>query len=118
VRRGGQMPDEWMEPPRSEWAAALESMASRAIRFMWTAAMEAGEQAKLDQLGDRYRIGVVLGHHGETAGLEDLVRIFRASAGDGRWDPARPRQGYGAFASGRRKGGRGAAPASRVCGCF
>jgi len=117
VRIGGEIPDEWIEPPRSASAAALESMASRAIRFMWTAAMEAGEQAKLDQFEDRYRIGVVLGHHGETAGLEDLVRIFRASAGDGRWDPARLRQGYDAFAWVRRQVDVGPSLVSRVFDC-
>jgi 3-oxoacyl-[acyl-carrier-protein] synthase II len=118
VRIGGEISDEWIVRPRAESAVALESMASRAIEFMWTAGMEAAEQAKLDQIGDRYRIGVVLGHHGETAGLDDLVRIFRASGGDGRWDPAQLRQGgYDAFASIRRKVDVGPSLVSRVFDC-
>ncbi len=118
VRIGGEISDDWIVRPRAESAVALESMASRAIEFMWTAGMEAAEQAKLDQIGDRYRIGVVLGHHGETAGLDDLVRIFRASGGDGRWDPAQLRQGgYDAFASIRRKVDVGPSLVSRVFDC-
>ena len=117
VRIGGEISDEWIVRPRAE-SAALEPMASRAIRFMWTAGMEAAEQAKLDQIGDRYRIGVVLGHHGETACLDDLVRIFRASAGDGRWDPAQLRQGgYDVFASIRRRVDVGPSLVSRVFDC-
>ena len=117
VRIGGEISDEWIVRPRAE-SVALERMASRAIRFMWTAGMEAAEQAKLDQIGDRYRIGVVLGHHGETACLDDLVRIFRASAGDGRWDPAQLRQdGYDVFASIRRRVDVGPALVSRVFDC-
>ena len=38
-------------------------------------------------------IGVVLGYHGETASLDDLIRAFRAWNGDSEWDPARLRQG-------------------------
>jgi 3-oxoacyl-[acyl-carrier-protein] synthase II len=118
VRIAGEISDEWIVRPRVEPAAALESMASRAIRFMWTAGMEATEQAKLDQIGDRYRIGVVLGHHGETACLEDLVRIFLASADDGRWDPARLGQGgYDACGLVRRKVDVGPALVSRVFDC-
>ena len=117
VRIGGEVSDEWIVRPRAELAAGLEKMASRAIQFMWTAGMEATEQAKLDELRDRYRIGVVLGHHGETARLEDLARIFRALDGDGR-DLARLGEGgYDAFGMVRRKVDVGPSLVSRVFDC-
>jgi 3-oxoacyl-[acyl-carrier-protein] synthase II len=118
VRIGGEVPDEWMVRPRAELAAELERMASRAIQFMWTAGMEATDQAKLDEIRDRYRIGVVLGHHGETARLEDLARIFRALDGDGRRDLGGLGEGgYDAFAMVRRKVDIGPSLVSRVFDC-
>jgi len=116
VRIGGEVADQWIQRPPGA-PAELEKMASRAIRFMWTAATEAAEQAKLDQIPDRHRIGVVLGYHGETADLEDLARIFRAWDGDGRWAPARLRQGYDAFALMRRKVDVGPSLVSRAFDC-
>src|SRR5438309_1985987 len=67
VRIGGEIADQWIRRPQGGPAAKLEKMASRAVRFMWTAATEAVEQAKLDRIRDRYRIGVALGYHGATA---------------------------------------------------
>src|SRR5207245_7613691 len=99
VRIGGRGADQWIRRRQGGPAAKLEKMASRAVRFMWTAATEAVEQAKLDRIRDRYRIGVALGYHGETASLEELARMFRAWDGDGQWEPMRLRQGgYDAFA--------------------
>ena len=118
VRIGGEVPDEWIVRPRAELAAELEKMASRAIQFMWTAGMEATDQAKLDEIRDRYRIGVVLGHHGETARLEDLARIFLALDADGRRDLGRLGEGgYDAFAMVRRKVDVGPSLVSRVFDC-
>jgi len=117
VQIGGEVADQWIRRPPEASAARLAKMASRAIQLVWVAAMEAAEQAKLDRVQDRYRIGVVLGYHGETACLEDLARVFRAWDGDGRWDPARLRKGYDAFALVRRKVDVGPSLVSRVFDC-
>ncbi|PYO13128.1 MAG: hypothetical protein DMD75_06110, partial [Candidatus Rokuibacteriota bacterium] len=118
VRIGGEIADQWIRRPQGGPAAKLEKMASRAVRFMWTAATEAVEQAKLDRIRDRYRIGVALGYHGETASLEELARMFRAWDGDGQWEPMRLRQGgYDAFAVVRRKVDVGPSLISRVFDC-
>ena len=117
VRIGGEVSDQWIQRPPGARAAGLEKMAARAIRFMWTAATEAAEQAKLDRIPDRYRIGVVLGYHGETADLGDLARIFRAWDGDGRWDPTRLRHGYDAFTLVRRNVDVGPSLVSRAFDC-
>jgi 3-oxoacyl-[acyl-carrier-protein] synthase II len=118
VRIGGEVADEWIQRPPGAQAARLEKLASRAIRFMWTAGAEAVQQAALDRVQDRYRIGVILGYHGETAPLEDVARIYRAWDGDGQWDPVRLRQGgYDAFALVRHKVDVGPSLVSRVFDC-
>jgi 3-oxoacyl-[acyl-carrier-protein] synthase II len=118
VRIGGEVADEWIRRPPGSVAAELTTMAPRAIHLAWAAATEAAEQAKLDSIQDRYRIGVALGYHGETACLEELIRMFRAFDGDGRWDPARLRQdGYDALALVRRKVDVGPSLVSRVFDC-
>jgi 3-oxoacyl-[acyl-carrier-protein] synthase II len=118
VRIGGEVADEWIRRPPAAAAVQLEPLAPRAIRLAWAAGMEAAEQAKLDLIPDRYRIGVVLGYHGETACLDDLIRLFRAWNGDSEWDPARLRQGGGdPFALVRRKVDVGPSLVSRVFDC-
>jgi len=118
VRIGGEVADEWIRRPPGSVAAELTKMAPRAIHLAWAAATEAAEQAKLDSIQDRYRIGVALGYHGETACLEELIRMFRAFDGDGRWDPARLRQdAYDALALVRRKVDVGPSLVSRVFDC-
>jgi 3-oxoacyl-[acyl-carrier-protein] synthase II len=117
VQIGGEVADQWIRRPPEASAGRLAKMASRAIQLVWVAAMEAAEQAKLDRVQDRYRIGVVLGYHGETACLEDLARVFRAWDGDSRWDPARLRKGHDAFALVRRKVDVGPPLVSRVFDC-
>ena len=71
VQIAGEVADEWIRRPTGNAAAEVARRAPRAIRLVWAAAMEAAEQAILDRIPDRYRIGVVLGYHGETACLED-----------------------------------------------
>ena len=116
VRIGGEVADEWIQQPPA--AARLERMASRAIRFMWTATLEAADQAKLGRIRDRYRIGVILGYHGETASLADIARVFRAWDGDGSWDPVRLRQGrIDAFSLLRHKVDVGPTLISRIFDC-
>src|SRR2546428_11624951 len=80
--------------------------------------MEATEQAKLGRIRDRYRIGVILGYHGETSSLGDIARIFRAWDGDGQWDATRLRQGgYDAFSLVRHKVDVGPTLISRIFDC-
>jgi 3-oxoacyl-[acyl-carrier-protein] synthase II len=117
VRIGGEVADQWIQRPPGV-AARLERMASRAIQLMWTAALEATEQAKLGRIRDRYRIGVILGYHGETASLGDIARIFRAWDGDGQWDATRLRQGgHDAFSLVRHKVDVGPTLISRIFDC-
>jgi 3-oxoacyl-[acyl-carrier-protein] synthase II len=117
VRIGGEVADQWIQRPPGV-VARLERMASRAIQLMWTAALEAAEQAKLGRIRDRYRIGVMLGYHGETASLGDIARIFRAWDGDGQWDATRLRQnGYDAFSLVRHKVDVGPMLISRLFDC-
>jgi 3-oxoacyl-[acyl-carrier-protein] synthase II len=116
VRIGGEVSDQWIQRPPG--AGRLERTASRAIQLMWTAAMEAAEQSKLGRIRDRYRIGVMLGYHGETSSLGDITRIFRAWDGDGQWDATRLRQnGYDAFSLVRHKVDVGPTLISRVFDC-
>jgi 3-oxoacyl-[acyl-carrier-protein] synthase II len=118
VQIGGEIADHWIQRPAGMPAARLEKAASRAIRLMWTATTEAAEQAKLDRIENRSRLGVVLGYHGETASLEDVARLFRASDGDARWDPARLWQsGYDPLVLVRRKVDVGPPMISRVFDC-
>lgn len=118
VRIGGEVADDWIRRPPGTATDQLEPLAPRAIRLAWAAGMEAAEQAKLDMIPDRYRIGVVLGYHGETACLDDLIRMFRAWNSDGEWDPARLRQGGGdPFALVRRKVDVGPSLVSRMFDC-
>jgi 3-oxoacyl-[acyl-carrier-protein] synthase II len=118
VRIGGEVADEWIQRPPAVAAARLERVASRAIQFMWTATLEAADQAKLGGIRDRYRIGVILGYHGETSSLADIARVYRAWDGDGRWDPARLRQGLiDAFSLCRRKVDVGPTLISRAFDC-
>jgi 3-oxoacyl-[acyl-carrier-protein] synthase II len=118
VRIGGEVADEWILRPAGVAAARLEKLASRAIRLMWTSTMEAAEQASLHQIHDRYRIGVVLGYHGETFSLQDVVRVFRAWDGDGQWDLTRLQQGgYDTLGLVRRKIDIGPTLIARVFEC-
>src|SRR5438552_12729524 len=57
VRIGGAIADQWILRPQGRPAATLEQMSSRAIRFLWTAATEAVEHAKLDRIPVRDRNG-------------------------------------------------------------
>jgi 3-oxoacyl-[acyl-carrier-protein] synthase II len=116
VRIGGEVADGWIQRPPGV-AARLERMASRAIQLMWTATMEAAEQAKLGRIRDRYRIGVMLGYHGETSSLGDIARIFRAWNGDGQWDATRLRGGHDAFSLVRHKVDVGPTLISRIFDC-
>jgi 3-oxoacyl-[acyl-carrier-protein] synthase II len=118
VRIGGEVQEQWIRRPPGPPAPRLERIASRAIQLVWTAATEAAEQTKLDRIPDRYRIGVVLGYHGETANLDELARAFGARDGDGRWDPNRLRRGgFDAFALIRREVDVGPSLVSRVFDC-
>ena len=118
VQIGGEVADEWIRRPLGDAAAEIAQRAPRAIRLIWAAAMEAADQSALHRIQDRYRIGVVLGYHGETACLEDLINVFRAWNGDGRWNPTRLRDGVSdAFAVVRRDVDVGPSLVSRVFDC-
>jgi len=88
---GGEVEDAWLDG-RPDPSRRLDKFSTRGVRMMRLAAAEAAAAARLGEIGDRSRIGVTLGSHGEHPGVGDLMRIFphwRPASGkawDGAWD--------------------------------
>lgn len=84
-RIGGQVNDAWLE----EEDAATErfyKFSSRGLRLMRKATVGAVQQARLNEVPDRTRIGVALGFHGDSPVVDDVMFLHRFYDGKGTWD--------------------------------
>jgi len=83
---GGQVQDSWLEGLEDETAHRFDKFSSRGLRLMRIATREAAQQAKLDEIVNRDRIGVALGSHGDNPSVADMMFLHRFYDGNGHWD--------------------------------
>jgi 3-oxoacyl-[acyl-carrier-protein] synthase II len=104
-RIGGQVDDAWLEDPADCHLPRLEKFTARGLKLLQRATLEAARQARLDELGERERVGVALGFHGDNPRVADLMRLHRFYQGSEHWDlNGLSRQGgYSSFNFFRRK---------------
>ncbi|MEE8423265.1 MAG: beta-ketoacyl synthase N-terminal-like domain-containing protein, partial [Thermodesulfobacteriota bacterium] len=74
---GGEIDDNWLEGFEDFNAQRLEKFSSRGLKLMSVATGEAVQQARLNDVQDRERIGVSLGSHGDNASVEDLMFLHK-----------------------------------------
>jgi 3-oxoacyl-[acyl-carrier-protein] synthase II len=118
VEIGGEVDPAWIRQPPGEKAARLEKIAPRNVQLMWTAAEEATTEAKLHEVSDRDRIGVLLGCHGTTPSLNEVKQAWRAWEGDNRWNfSTLRRSGYNCLGFLKRKADIGPAVIANVFDC-
>jgi len=117
-RIGGEIDDQWIGTDGDERCSQLHAFSSRGLRLMGKAASEAADQAVLDRLVNRERVGCVLGFHADNPSVEDLVLLHRFYDGKA-WDSRGllSLQGYSHLNFLRRKPDVGVAILSRVFGC-
>ena len=84
-RIGGQVKDTWLEGEEAR-AERFYKFSSRGLRLMRKATAEAAQQARLENVAHRDRIGVSLGFHGDSPAVEDLMFLHRFYDGKGTWD--------------------------------
>ncbi|MGD0883435.1 MAG: beta-ketoacyl-[acyl-carrier-protein] synthase family protein [Thermodesulfovibrionales bacterium] len=85
-RIGGEVKNIWLDEMQDTKAQRFYKFSSRGLRLMRKATLEAAEQACLDEIKDRGRIGVALGNHGENPSVEDIMFLHRFYHGDGTWN--------------------------------
>ncbi len=85
-RIGGEVDNKWLEGFEAFKAKKLEKYSSRGLRLMSVATKEAVQQAKLDEVRNRERIGVSLGSHGDNSSVKDMMFLHRFYDGNGHWD--------------------------------
>lgn len=85
-RIGGQVKDDRLTGQGTDTLRLFERYASRGLRLMHTAAVEASSQAGLDAIRNRERIGVSLGSHGENVSVSEMAELLRFYDGNGHWD--------------------------------
>ena len=83
-RVGGEVDEAWVAERDPDEAYAP----TRATRLVLTAARQAAEEARLDEVADRRRVGVVVGGHAGSPTLDDIERTVRHHGADGRGDEA------------------------------
>jgi 3-oxoacyl-[acyl-carrier-protein] synthase II len=83
---GGEVDDQWFEDVDDPRNRRLDKFSSRALKLMRIATRDAVEQANLDEISERDRIGVSLGSHGDSAPIDDAVLLHRFFDGNGNWD--------------------------------
>lgn len=83
---GGQVKDKWLEGLEDDSAHRFDKFSSRGLRLMRVATNEAAQQAKLDGIVNRERIGVALGSHGNNPLVEDMIFLHRFYEGNGHWN--------------------------------
>jgi 3-oxoacyl-[acyl-carrier-protein] synthase II len=104
-RIGGQVDDAWLENPAECNLPRLEKFSARGLKLLQRAALEAARQARLQELGERGRVGVALGFHGDNPPVADLKLLHPFYQGTEHWDlSGLSRQGgYSSFSFFRRK---------------
>ncbi len=85
-RIGGEVDDAWLDGFEYPKGQKLEKLSSRGLRLMMVATSEAAEQARLDEIPNRERLGVSLGSHGDGTLAEDMMFLHRFYDGNGHWD--------------------------------
>lgn len=83
---GGEVDSKWINDHDDSLTRKFGKFSSRGLKLMLIAAEEAAQQAKLDEINDREKIGVSLGSHGDNPSVEEMMFIHRFYQGDGRWD--------------------------------
>ncbi len=83
---GGQIEDKRLEEFENGNDKRLDKFSSRGLKLMKVAAMEAVQQARLDEISSRERIGVSLGSHGDNPSIEDMVFLHKFYDGNGHWN--------------------------------
>jgi 3-oxoacyl-[acyl-carrier-protein] synthase II len=84
-RIAGQVDDRWLEEKDAQ-VERFYKFSSRGLRLVRKATLEAVQQACLDELAERERIGVSLGFHADKPPVEDLMFLHRFYDGKGTWD--------------------------------
>ena len=92
---GGELNNKWIEEFEDNSSLRFDKFSSRGLKLMRIATTEAAQQARLDEIENRERIGVSLGSHGDNPSVEDMMFIHRFYNGDGRWDMKRLMQAGG-----------------------
>jgi 3-oxoacyl-[acyl-carrier-protein] synthase II len=82
----GEVDNNWIEEFEGTTNQQLRKFSSRGLRLMRIAVAEASEQAQLDPLEDRGKIGVALGSHGDNLAVDDMKFILKFYDGEGVWD--------------------------------
>ncbi|MDP6626165.1 MAG: beta-ketoacyl synthase N-terminal-like domain-containing protein, partial [Nitrospinota bacterium] len=84
---GGEVDDECLKKEReSRKSQRLDKFSSRALKLLRVATREAAQQAKLDGVTNREKIGVSIGTHGDNPQVKDMMFLHRFYDGKGRWD--------------------------------
>jgi 3-oxoacyl-[acyl-carrier-protein] synthase II len=83
---GGQVKDKWLEGLEDNSAHRFDKFSSRGLRLMRVATNEAAQQARLNGIVNRERIGVALGSHGNNPSVEDMIFLNRFYEGNGHWN--------------------------------
>jgi 3-oxoacyl-[acyl-carrier-protein] synthase II len=83
---GGQVKDRWLDEMYDPQAQRFYKFSARGLRLTRAATLEAAEQAQIDRIPDREKIGVALGYHGDNPAIEDIVFLHRFYNGNGTWD--------------------------------
>ena len=98
---GGEVETAWIGERENPAHRRLEKFSTRGVRMMRVAAGEAAAAARLGEIGDRSRVGVALGSHGEHPAAEELLQLFP------HWRPSgeSPWRGGWDFGSFARAGG-------------
>ena len=88
-RIGGEVNEENLKEEGDNNQARLDKFSSRALKLLRVAAREAVQQAKLDEVSNRERIGVSIGTHGDNPQVKDMMFLHRFYKGNGNWDMKR-----------------------------
>ncbi|MCX8070559.1 MAG: beta-ketoacyl-[acyl-carrier-protein] synthase family protein, partial [Thermodesulfovibrionales bacterium] len=80
---GGEVKNEWLDDLLSERSTKYSS---RGCLLFLKALKDAYELARLDDITDRYQIGVSVGSHGDNPNVRDMAFLHRFYDGKGDWD--------------------------------
>lgn len=118
-RIGGEVDDRHLEGLSGGGIQGLDKFSSRGLRLMRVAVSEAAEQARLEDIPDRTRIGTALGYHGENPSVDEMMRLHRFFDGNGAWDMdgLKEKGAYPCFSFFRRKADVATSLLSLIANC-
>jgi 3-oxoacyl-[acyl-carrier-protein] synthase II len=82
---GGEIDDRWIDEGHDGKSTRLDKFPSRGLRLMLKATGEASDQAGLDGVTRREKVGCAIGFHADNPSVEDLVLLHRHYDGTA-WD--------------------------------